>query len=168
MGRGGGTIFRYSRASWLRKGINKHLKKLLRGTVLPINLTCWGIYGVAEQFCEAYELLQVESDIESDTSVFDVKSPTRENGNSGGRRRSCTSANNNNTTAGGSSTDCNNAATPATTTISCPTSTETMTAMGAASSPPAIKAVRSNSESQGTLEKCVTTTSGSMAWNRYL
>ncbi|XP_023727635.1 serine/threonine-protein kinase BRSK2-like [Cryptotermes secundus] len=106
---------------------------------------------------------QVESDIESDTSVFDVKSPTRENGNSGGRRRSCTSANNNNTTAGSSSTECNNAGTPATTTISCPTSTETMTAMGAASSPPIIKAVRSNSESKGTLEKCVTTTSGSMA-----
>ncbi|KAJ9589454.1 hypothetical protein L9F63_017357, partial [Diploptera punctata] len=70
---------------------------------------------------------------ESDTSVFDVKSPTRENGNSGGRRRSCTSTNNNNTTAGSSSTECNNAET--------------------SSSPPAIKAVRSNSESKGTLEK---------------
>ncbi|PSN45244.1 hypothetical protein C0J52_07001 [Blattella germanica] len=106
---------------------------------------------------------QVESDIESDTSVFDVKSPTRENGNSGGRRRSCTSANNNNTTGGGSSTECNNAGTPATTTVSCPTSTETMSAAGTASSPPALKAVRSNSESKGTLEKCVTTTSGSLA-----
>jgi hypothetical protein len=43
-----------------------------------------------------------------------------------------------------------------------------MTAVGGASSPPTIKAVRSNSESQGTLEKCVTTTSGSMAWNKCL
>lgn len=34
---------------------------------------------------------QIDSDIESDTSVFDVKSPTRENG-----RRSSTSTNNNN------------------------------------------------------------------------
>ncbi|GFG39377.1 hypothetical protein Cfor_03224, partial [Coptotermes formosanus] len=91
---------------------------------------------------------QVESDIESDTSVFDVKSPTRENGNNVGRRRSCTSANNNNTTAGGSSTECNSAVTPATTAISCPTSTETMAAAETSSSPPTIKAVRSNSESK--------------------
>ena len=110
-----------------------------------------------------YKFFQVESDIESDTSVFDVKSPTRENGNSGGRRRSCTSANNNNTTAGGSSTECNNAGTPAATTVSCPTSTETMAASETSSSPPAIKAVRSNSENKGTLEKSVTTTSGSLA-----
>ncbi|XP_021926347.1 serine/threonine-protein kinase BRSK2 isoform X3 [Zootermopsis nevadensis] len=92
---------------------------------------------------------QVESDIESDTSVFDVKSPTRENGNGGGRRRSCTSANNNNTAAGGTSAECSVAGTPAIATVSCPTSTETMTATGAASSPPTIKAVRSNSESKG-------------------
>lgn len=113
--------------------------------------------------CDMCTSFQVESDIESDTSVFDVKSPTRENGNGGGRRRSCTSANNNNTAAGGTSAECSVAGTPATATVSCPTSTETMTATGAASSPPTIKAVRSNSESKGTLEKCVTTTSGSMA-----
>lgn len=34
--------------------------------------------------------MQIDSDIDSDTSVFDVKSPTRENG-----RRSSTSTNNN-------------------------------------------------------------------------
>lgn len=38
---------------------------------------------------------QIDSDIESDTSVFDVKSPTRENG-----RRSSTSTNNNNALSG--------------------------------------------------------------------
>ena len=117
---------------------------------------------VTGQYCGTSKLLQVESDIESDTSVFDVKSPTRENGNSVGRRRSCTSANNNNTTAG-SSTECNSAVTPATTAISCPTSTETMAAAETSSSPPTIKAVRSNSENKGTLEKGVTTMSGSMA-----
>jgi Transcription initiation factor IIF, small subunit (RAP30) len=122
-----------------------------------------GMCTVTGQYCGTSELLQVESDIESDTSVFDVKSPTRENGNSVGRRRSCTSTNNNNTTAGSTSTDCNNAVTPATTAISCPTSTETMAAAGTASSPPTIKAVRSSSESKGTLEKGVTTTSGSLA-----
>nr|CAD7429455.1 unnamed protein product [Timema monikensis] len=92
---------------------------------------------------------QVESDIESDTSVFDVKSPTHENEN--GRRRSCTSAttaitNNNTRVSLGEGT-----------TVSCPPSTETVM------TPRASKAVRSNSESKSTLEKCVTTTSGSLA-----
>lgn len=41
--------------------------------------------------CRYSYYFQIDSDIESDTSVFDVKSPTRENG-----RRSSTSTNNNN------------------------------------------------------------------------
>ncbi|XP_068082860.1 serine/threonine-protein kinase BRSK2 [Anabrus simplex] len=100
---------------------------------------------------------QVESDIESDTSVFDVKSPTRETAN--GRRRSCTSTNNNNSGSVTSECTTNGATiTPATTTVSCPTSTETMTS---AAMP---KAVRSNSESKSsTSEKCSTTTSGTLA-----
>lgn len=82
-------------------------------------------------------MLQVESDIESDTSVFDVKSPTRDSspGVGTGRRRSCTSTNNNNNGGSGGSEGGGAVAT-----ISCPTSTETMT--------PTLKAVRSSSENQ--------------------
>ncbi|XP_049839282.1 serine/threonine-protein kinase BRSK2 isoform X2 [Schistocerca gregaria] len=87
---------------------------------------------------------QVESDIESDTSVFDVKSPTRDTSPSGGgssgsgRRRSCTSSNNNNN-GGGSGGGSGGESSSGATTVSCPTSTETMT--------PTLKAVRSSSES---------------------
>lgn len=79
----------------------------------------------------------MDSDLESDNSVFDVKSPTRENG---GRRASATT--NNNTTCDNSSVGVGS--------DSCQT---TVT-----------KAVRSNSENTGdsSCEKtCITTMSGS-------
>lgn len=41
-------------------------------------------------------IFQAESDIESDTSVFDVKSPQGDSVTSGGRRRSSSVVNNNN------------------------------------------------------------------------
>ncbi|XP_063219095.1 serine/threonine-protein kinase BRSK2 isoform X2 [Bacillus rossius redtenbacheri] len=98
---------------------------------------------------------QVESDIESDVSVFDVKSPTYEN--SDGRRRSCASTGasaavtvNSGVVVLRGDDEANAAAN------SCPPSSDTVvTAIS--------KTVRSNSDNKNTLEKCATTTSGSLA-----
>lgn len=82
----------------------------------------------------------MDSDLDSDNSVFDVKSPTRENGSGGGvgvsGRRSSATTNNNTTVDLG----------------------------GGDLGPTATKAVRSNSENTGdsSCEKtCLTTMSGS-------